>query len=148
MSTQARKVVLSVEQALAMPYATLRLVHLGAPQVNLSMPGIVRLSVSAGDSTALLPLGTTGSLVLLELTVNPDAAVGPSALNLRADVRDAWTQAVTSLADGALQDLVLVPAPTNAATDAVDGVLTVVERSGLEDLLADLAPDVTRQWQR
>ena len=81
--------------------------------------------MSTGGSTALLPLGTTGSLVLLELTVDPGAAVGPSAINLRADFRDALTQAVTSLADGAAQDLVLLPAPTNADTDAVDGRFTV-----------------------
>ena len=35
MSTQPRKVVLSVEQALAMPYATLRLVHLGWRVIRL-----------------------------------------------------------------------------------------------------------------
>jgi hypothetical protein len=96
-----------------------------APIVNLSTPGIIRLSVSTGGSTALLPLGTTGSLVLLELTVQPDAAAGPAALNLRADFRDALTQTVTGLADGTVQDLVLSPAPTNADTDAVDGLLTV-----------------------
>ena len=120
----------------------------GTPLMNLSTPGIVRMTVSTGGSTALLPLDTTGSLVLLELTVQPGAGVGPSAVNLRADFRDAWTQTVTSLADRAAQDLVLVPAPTNAATDAVDGLLTVVERSELEDLLSDFATDVARQWRR
>jgi hypothetical protein len=85
----------------------------------------VRLTVSTGGSTAQLPLNTTGSLVLLELGVSPGAAVGPSAINLRADFRDAWTQTVTSLADGAVQELALSPAPTNADTDAVDGVITI-----------------------
>jgi hypothetical protein len=97
----------------------------GTPTVNLSTPGILRLTVSTGASTALLPLDTTGSLVLLELRVNPGAAVGPSVINLRADFRDALTQTVTSLADRATQDLVLSPAPTNADTDAVDGVITI-----------------------
>jgi hypothetical protein len=102
----------------------------GTPTVNLSTPGIVRLTVSTGASTALLPLDTTGSLVLLELTVHADAAVGPSAINLRADFRDAGTQTVTNLADATTQDLVLTPAPTNADTDAVDGLFAIVDAAG------------------
>jgi hypothetical protein len=145
----------------------------GTPLVNTSVPGIVRLTVSTGGSTALLPRGTSGSLVLLALTVNPGAVVGPSALNLRADFRDALTQKVTSLADQAARDLVLSPAPTNADTDAVEGRLTVVdeasskdnnrassldrlrdrlfgdlptELSPLEGVLTDLADDVSSVW--
>jgi hypothetical protein len=97
----------------------------GAPLVNLSTLGIVRLMVTTGGSAALLPRDTTGSLVLLELTVNAGATAGPSVINLRADFRDALTQTVTSLADATAQDLVLTPAPTNADTEAVDGLITI-----------------------
>jgi hypothetical protein len=64
-------------------------------------------------------------LVLLDLTVRPEAAVGAVPINLRADVRDAQTWSLTNLADGAAEGLFLSPAPTNAATDAVDGQITV-----------------------
>jgi hypothetical protein len=111
----------------------------GDPLVNLSVPGIIRLAVTSGGGTELLPLGASGSLVLVDLTVKPDAAAGTSALNLRVDYRDALTQAVTSLADRALQDLVLSPAPTNADTDAVDGRLTVVDSLWTDDALDEYA---------
>jgi hypothetical protein len=97
----------------------------GAPLVNASVPGLIRMTASTAGSTPLLPLGTTGSLVVLHLTVVADAPLGPSPINLRADYVDGLLFSMTSLADAQVNELVLTPPPTNAATDPVDGILTI-----------------------
>ncbi|MCY2991896.1 MAG: putative Ig domain-containing protein [Planctomycetota bacterium] len=98
-----------------------------APLVNTGTPGIVRLTMSAAGGTALLPQGTTGSLLLLDFTVQDTAAAGLSGINLRAEYSDGSRTTTTSVADGQLRSLALAltPAPTNAAAAAVDGLFTI-----------------------
>lgn len=98
-----------------------------SPLVNTSVPGIIRLTMSTASGTTLLPQGTTGSLLLMDFTVQ-DTATGATAINLRADYGDGVRTTATNLTDGQVQRLTLGPAPTNAATDAVDGRFTIQEK--------------------
>jgi hypothetical protein len=84
-------------------------------------PGKVIYTASSAAGTELLPLGAEGSLVTLTLTINPGAAAGPSPLNLLA----ALGMTATAAFDNGLNELALTPAPSNAADDSVDGLLTV-----------------------
>ncbi len=62
-----------------------------------------------------------GDLVQLNATVNADAALGATAINLAASSRD--LSRFTQLNEG---NLTLIPAPTDAANDpGVDGLLTI-----------------------
>ena len=99
-----------------------------APLVNTDTPGILRLTMSTAGSTVLLPLGTTGPLLLMDFTVQDSAAAGGAPLNLRADYSDGVRTTTTNLADGQVRPLVLAPAPTNLAADAVDGLFAVQEK--------------------
>ncbi len=77
--------------------------------------GEVDFSAISLTGTSLLTFNTTGSLYLVDFTVKPGAATGPSLLNLvSADVTD-----------NNVIDLPLNPAPTPAWNDSVDGVLTI-----------------------
>lgn len=62
-----------------------------------------------------------GELLAINATVKADAPTGASALNLAEAARG--TEVSTRLNEGYLT---LIPAPTNAANDPVDGVLTVI----------------------
>ena len=79
----------------------------------------------------LLPLEGffQGDLVLLQARVKGDAPVGASPINLAASSRDGSRQ--TQLNEGWLT---LVPAPTDAADDTIDGLVAV---SAADDALAD-----------
>jgi hypothetical protein len=92
-----------------------------APFVNIPTPGVVTITFSSPTGTANLPHGTLGSVLLFDLTVEEDAATGPSRLNLRQNFNSTFT----ALTNNDIEELVLVPAPTNADTDSVDGVFTV-----------------------
>ena len=83
--------------------------------------GKVIYTASSATGTGLLPAGTEGSLVTLTLTIVAGAAAGPSPVNLLAS----FQMTATAAFDNGLNELVLTPAPTNAATDSVDGLLTV-----------------------
>jgi hypothetical protein len=93
---------------------------------NTATAGQILLSMDSG-STATLALGTTGSMFLVDFTVRAGAASGASLLNLRRD----WQGLRTALFDRDTHDLVLLPAPTNAGDDAVDGLIRVQAASPL-----------------
>ena len=62
----------------------------------------------------------SGELLSLDATINADAPAGATAINLAAGART--PNRVTQLNEG---NLTLIPAPTDAANDPIDGVLTV-----------------------
>src|SRR5207249_4712077 len=81
--------------------------------------------------TSFLPAGTSGTLFLFDVTVKADAGVGSIPLNLRATLEGH----VTKLFDRDLQELSLVPAPTDRWDDLVDGLFTVLQPvNALEEL--------------
>ena len=90
---------------------------------SLSQPAPGKLIYSADSlhGTSVLAFGTQGQLVTLTVAVAADAAVGPSAFNLLATLGSGRS----GVFDAALHELVLDPPPTNAATDTIDGLLTI-----------------------
>ena len=84
--------------------------------------GRIIISASSNRSTPLNP-GDLGSLILLDLEVSSQARIGATPLNIMAFDELAGRGTVeTFLNEGGL---ILVPAPTNAADDAIDGLLTI-----------------------
>jgi hypothetical protein len=88
---------------------------------NAEVPGELRLVAFAGQGPELA-FGASGALFLVDLTVLPGAAAGASVLNLVA----ALGGTTTALYGNDLRPLLLVPAPTDGAGDAVDGRFTVL----------------------
>ncbi|MCY2987441.1 MAG: dockerin type I domain-containing protein, partial [Planctomycetota bacterium] len=86
------------------------------------VPGKLIYTASSAAGTGLIPAGTEGTLVSFTLTIGAQASGGPSPLNLLASFNTTYTAAF----DDGLNELVLTPAPTNAATDSVDGLLTII----------------------
>ena len=70
-----------------------------------------------------------GELVRLHAQVKPDAAPGPTAINLAATARD--VAVTTQLNEGWLT---LIPAPTDAANDPIDGLVTISARANTSDV--------------
>jgi hypothetical protein len=93
---------------------------------NGSQPGVLIVNAVAADGTSWLRFGSDEVLFTFELTVRGDAAPGAEALNLRAGYHNGRSAVFTGLYNKALEQLVLLPAPTDAADDAVDGRLTVL----------------------
>ena len=87
---------------------------------NAATPGIIRLQASTSDGTRTLPFGTTGSIVLLRATLAA-GATGTTIINVLASSGGTST----AIADNDVNSLVLVPAPSNANTDTIDGLLTI-----------------------
>jgi hypothetical protein len=80
-----------------------------------------RIDISLA-STERLEGKFSGELVQLQATVRENAPAGGSAINLAATSRSRSTQ----LNEGFLT---LIPAPTDAANDPIDGLLTITSRS-------------------
>ncbi len=78
--------------------------------------GRVAISQSSNDGTVTFPVGTSGDLYLIRATVVTNAT-GSTKLNLQATN--------TAIYDNNIDTLSLIPAPTNADTDSVDGSLTI-----------------------
>ncbi len=78
--------------------------------------GIVSLSQFSTDGTVRFAFNTSGDLYRIRATV-VSGATGSTRLNLRATG--------TALYDFNGNEMVLIPAPTNADTDAVDGLLQI-----------------------
>jgi hypothetical protein len=91
----------------------------------LTQPAAGKLLFSADSlvGTTRFPFGTVGNLMTLAVTVAADAAPGPAAFNLLASLGAGRT----GVFDADLRELVLNPSPTDAASDTVDGILTVVD---------------------
>jgi hypothetical protein len=88
---------------------------------NTEVPGELRLVAFTGQGPELAH-GASGALFLVDLTVLPGAAAGASVLNLVASLGGT----TTALYGNDLRPLLLVPAPTDGASDAVDGRFTVL----------------------
>ncbi|QDV45677.1 allantoinase [Stieleria neptunia] len=96
------------------------------PAVNVQRPGMIRVTMSTAASTPLLTNGTTGSLLEFDMTVKSDAAYGASPINLRANFVDTISRTSTNATNASVQELLLVPSPTNDANDPVDGAIKVM----------------------
>nr|WP_143547663.1 cohesin domain-containing protein [Rhodopirellula sp. SM50] len=96
------------------------------PAVNVQRPGMIRVTMSTAASTPLLANGTTGSLLVFDMTVKSDALIGASTINLRANFVDTISRTTTNATNANVHELLLVPSPTNGADDPVDGVITVM----------------------
>jgi hypothetical protein len=92
---------------------------------------IAKIGGFSSDTTAtFLPFGTTGVIAFVTVHINSGDALGASgALNLLAQYTDSTTGTTyaTQIADFNANVLTLTPAPTNAATDSVDGSITVAQ---------------------
>ncbi|MCY2986910.1 MAG: dockerin type I domain-containing protein [Planctomycetota bacterium] len=84
-------------------------------------PGKLVYTASSASGTRLLTEDTEGTLFTLDFTIVEGTSAGSSSINLLSSYRTT----VSSLFDNNLNALVLDPAPTNAASDAVDGKLTI-----------------------
>lgn len=83
------------------------------------------LVVSGYTAGATSPIdSTSGSqpLANLSFTINATASLGSTVVNLRPSSGGV----LTSLFDADANELILDPAPTNAATDTVDGTVTIL----------------------
>ncbi|MGE3819041.1 MAG: cohesin domain-containing protein [Isosphaeraceae bacterium] len=73
--------------------------------------------------------GDSGTLAVIELVARPGATLGKQTINLLDSVTSGGGPRQTRLNDG---QLLLVPAPTNAADDPVDGIVTIRPRGPKE----------------
>ena len=80
-------------------------------------PGRVVFSAWSVEGTGFLPLGLTGTLFLMDVTVKSGTAPGPTPLNL---------QAASALFDDELQELLLIPTLTDGWDDQVDAMFAVL----------------------
>ncbi len=80
---------------------------------TIPSPGTILVTASSGSGTSLLSFGTIGSLFTVRATVSAGAS-GTSKLNLRGGA---------SVISADFEELTLIPAPTNADTDPVDGAV-------------------------
>jgi len=80
-------------------------------------PGRVRLTASSGSGTGVLPFGTVEDLLVFRATLMP-GATGNIILNLLGGA---------SLIDRQYSELTLVPPPTDAWDDSVDGSLVIYD---------------------
>ena len=92
-----------------------------------------------------------GSLVTMDLHVRADAPAGASAINLVDEVNLPGRGAVRTLVEDAQSAFVLSPAPTAAADDATDGIVSILHSAGPVGSAALLAgvyvgKSATRLW--
>jgi len=96
--------------------------------------GRVIYTASSATGTDVMAQGTEGDLVTLVFDVASDAPLGPTVINLRT----ASGVVSTALFDNGSVELLLIPAPTDGATDAVDGQLTIISPWHNVDLPCDV----------
>ncbi len=102
-----------------------------APTVNTDIPGILRVTMS----TALGPelaFGELGAIFQFDLTVHADAQEGSSRINLLQNFESTFT----GLENNDIEPLTLIPAPTNADDDPVDGMLTITAPAAILSIIA------------
>ncbi len=104
------------------------------PVVIDATAGVVRIHGLRSTPLSLAP-GTVGTLAELELVVRPDACSGVSSLNLLAVTSTPRGPVFTGLNGGTLS---LVPAPTNAADDPIDGRVMIGETTPVVSLAVGL----------
>jgi hypothetical protein len=88
--------------------------------INSSIPGVIRVTA---DSTSgpLFNLNDEVTVFTFDLTVAAGAPNGPRAINLLAN----YGPLFTGLENNDVDQLTLIPAPTNADDDPVDGVVMI-----------------------
>jgi hypothetical protein len=91
-----------------------------APVVNSSTPGILRVTMSSAAGPELA-FGAAGVVFQFDATVAVEAPEGVTRLNLLQNFESTFT----GIENNDIDQLTLVPAPTNADNDPVDGVFTV-----------------------
>jgi hypothetical protein len=101
---------------LASPSSDLSLTLLSAPE-----DGVLIFQGDSTDGSAPFDHGTVGDLFHLTFAVASDAAGGASPINILAS----YEQSLTVMQANDSTELVLWPAPTNAADDPVDGWITI-----------------------
>ncbi len=92
-----------------------------APYLSFPAPGELIFQASSPTGTDTIPVNTTTPLFTLNFTVAAGAADGTSVINLLQNVKTT----TTGIFDDNLNGLRLNPAPTNNATDSVDGRFTI-----------------------
>ncbi len=119
------------ELALSFDPAVLRIegVQLGSLPAGFNLnwsvdaaAGQLLISGAAPSGTLSLSPGAAGSLVSIQAAVLRGTPSGSTAINLRRSLSTPGGPLLTGLNEG---NLVLVPAPTNADDDAVDGLITI-----------------------
>jgi uncharacterized delta-60 repeat protein len=94
--------------------------------LNIGTPGQLILSASSATGTSLLANGSTHGLFLIDVTIATGAAAGPSSFNLRSSLTTPLGTTTTAIFDANTDEVLLSPAPTDDARDAIDGRLTVL----------------------
>jgi hypothetical protein len=94
---------------------------------NADTPGIIRATFSKGTGPSLAH-GDLGVVYQFDAMIAAGAPNGAFVINLMQNVGSTFT-AVT---DNDFEELVLLPAPTNADNDAVDGLVTIGSVSAVE----------------
>ncbi len=119
------------ELALSFDPAVLRIesVQLGSLPAGFNLnwsvdaaAGQLLISGAAPSGTLSLSPGAAGSLVSIQAAVLRGTPSGSTVINLRRSLSTPGGPLLTGLNEG---NLVLVPAPTDAADDAVDGRITI-----------------------
>lgn len=119
-------------------------VGFNTPSISVPTPGVAIISTST-PSLAGLPLafGQFQTLFTLNFTVRSTASNGSSVIGLRANQAGTFT----ALINPELQNLLLVPAPTNADTDPVDGRV-LIGNTVVESVVVNQNTDAVYQQQR
>ncbi|MCL4207830.1 MAG: hypothetical protein KJ000_35540, partial [Pirellulaceae bacterium] len=94
---------------------------------NAANPGIIRATFSKATGPSLV-FGQTGVVFQFEATILAGVPNGASRINLMTNSEGTFT----AITNNDLDELVLVPAPTNSDSDPVDGVITIGSLGGTE----------------
>ncbi len=92
-----------------------------SPYPSFPAPGELIFQAESPIGTDTIPYNTTTELFSLSFTVKATAPNGTSVINLMQNIQTADT----AIFDDNLVQLTLSPAPTNAATDSVDGIVSI-----------------------
>ncbi|MFO0889085.1 MAG: cohesin domain-containing protein [Isosphaeraceae bacterium] len=103
-----------------------------APFAIIDQAGTIQLTaMSRSGNGVALPDGTAGDLLLIDLTIRPDAPPGPASLNLMGSMGNLYV----NLSNSRGTSLRLTTAPTDTAADTgVDGVLTIAPAAPVEPI--------------
>ncbi len=92
-----------------------------SPTVNLNQAaGTLILAAITSNPETVTQLHAGGTAFRLNFLIPANAPSGPTRINLRENLGSVYTAA-----DNSQGALLLVPAPTNASTDAVDGIVMI-----------------------
>ena len=89
--------------------------------LTVPKPGELIFQASSPNGTGTIPNKTTTDLFTLSFTVKASAPDGKSVINLLQNIQTTST----AIFDDSLDRLTLSPAPTNGASDSVDGTFSI-----------------------